>query len=132
MRHGISRRALLAALAAGAVLVPTTIASAGEADIAALLLSLLSDRGLAAVVGAHWAKSGGHATPSDTLNRLMDRLRRAGWAGGIDRDDLQLRFKAAVEADYQAGDLVAINAWQIARTQAELCALAYYQSTGLI
>ena len=52
--------------------------------------------------------------------RVHQRLNGAG-AG---------KLSDAIAEDFRRGAVVKIEGWQIARTQAELCALAYFATTG--
>jgi hypothetical protein len=134
-RASLSRRKVLAGLAAIAsgIGLPASAARAGEANATEVLLSLLDDRAKAAAVGSAWLRSNAAApAPDAVLNGLTESLRQQGWDGGIDRDDLRVRLAAAVQADFRNGATVSVEGWEIARTQAELCALAYFATAGLI
>ena len=118
----LSRRHLLAASALVAFLPGRAFAS--EGDMTEALLSLLEDRKTAAALGAIWLKSANQPR-SSLLDTLLGRLRSQGWTGDADRGTLRNAMTASVADDYRTGDMIAIDGWQVAKTQAELCALAY-------
>jgi hypothetical protein len=131
----ISRRALLAGLAAAGILAEAgRPASADTSDLTETLLSVVDDRRSAAALGESWIahKRGGGTKPAALVNRLADILRAQGWSGAKDPAELRQRLNAAVRADYRNGETVAVAGWLLARTQAELCALAYYATAGLL
>jgi hypothetical protein len=113
----MTRRHLLAAATAAALLPSQAFAS--SADAAEGLLSLLPDRNAAAKLGETWVQRE-QQRPDAVLQSLQ--LRLSGGDAGKLRD--------AIAEDYRLGAVVKIEGWQIARTQAELCALAYFATTG--
>jgi hypothetical protein len=130
----VSRRTVLGGLAAacalGALGHPS---SADTPDLTQTLLSVVGDRRSAAALGESWiAHKRGGAKPADLANHLADILRAQGWSGGSDPAELRQRLNAAVRADYQNGETVTVAGWQLAKTQAELCALAYYATAGML
>ena len=129
----ISRRTLLAALAASAGFPALQGAHASSADVTETLLSFVGDRSSAATLGQSWIRADHpHASPAGVVSRLTATLQAQGWTGSRDPAELRERFNQAVRADYKNGETVAVEGWQIARTQAELCALAYFANAGLL
>jgi len=104
---------------------------ASEADAADALLALLDDRATAAGLGSSWVQKD-HLQPDAILEQLQVRLRQQGWAGEVNPDHLRSLMGAAVAEDFRSGAIVTIEGWQVARTQAELCALAYFASQGIL
>jgi hypothetical protein len=45
---------------------------------------------------------------------------------------LRAQYAGAALADCRVDDVAMVQGWQIARTQAELCVLAYFSSAGLL
>jgi hypothetical protein len=113
----ISRRHLLAG-AAVLLLWPHGL-SAAVTDQAEALLDLLPDRKTAARLGEVWVQQE-HTQAGDVLQGLQQRLGR-GDPG---------KLRDAIADDFRNGSVVKVEGWQIARTQAELCALAYFATTG--
>ena len=120
----LSRRDLLAGAAAFA-LWPQKV-SAAPTDHTEAMLTLLPDRNAAARLGADWV---GHEQkePAAILQSLQQRLR---WSPDADAATVHRNLANAIGSDFRTGDIVAVEGWQIARTQAELCALAYFATTG--
>ena len=112
--------------------LPAGAAEASESDDARILLGLLDDRPAAALLGSSWLKqtNGELSPPAAIVDRLTQGLRQQGWTGRTDNEELRRRLSAAVQQDFRTGAVVTIDGWQIARTQAELCALAYLASVG--
>jgi hypothetical protein len=130
----VSRRRLMTGFAAICVLrAIRTPASAEIPDLTTTLLSVIGDRQSAAALGESWIshKRGG-AMPASLANHLADILRAQGWSGANDPTELRQRLSAAVRADYKSGETVTVAGWQLARTQADLCALAYYATAGAL
>ena len=113
----MTRRRLLTAAAAFALLPAHAFASA--ADAAESMLSLLPERDAAAKLGAAWVQRE-QLRPDAVMRSLRQRL-----SGG----DAE-RLRGAVAEDFRSGAIVKVGGWQIARTQAELCALAYFATMG--
>ena len=113
----LTRRSLLAC-AALITLLPRTAFAAATAETEAML-SLLPDRNAAAKLGEAWVQLG-HQRPETILESLQRRL-NGGDTG---------KLRDAMAEDFRNGAVVKVEGWQIARTQAELCALAYFAATG--
>jgi hypothetical protein len=113
----LSRRHLLTGAAMLAFWPRPGLAAA--VDQTEALLALLPDRNAAARLGEAWVRQE-HLPVGEVVQRLQQRV-----AGG---DSGKLR--EAVVEDFRSGAVVKIAGWQIARTQAELCALAYFATTG--
>ena len=130
----ISRRAALAGLAAACALAGSGhAASTDTPDLTRTLLSMVGDPRSAAALGENWIdhKRGG-VRPAGLADHLAGILRAQGWSGSSDPTELRRRLNAAVRADYKNGETVTVAGWQLAKTQAELCALAYYATAGLL
>jgi hypothetical protein len=113
----ISRRHLLAGAAVLSLMSGRAFAAA--VNNSETLLALLPDREAAARIGATWIEQE-QQHPDAVLQSLAQRL------GGGDSGKL----RDAIAEDFRNGAVVKIEGWQIARTQAELCALAYFATTG--
>jgi hypothetical protein len=111
----LTRRKLLVG-AALLALMPRPVVAATNTEP---MLDLLPDRDAAARLGQSWVDQE-HPQPQAVLNSLRRRL------NGSDARKLQ----DAVAEDFRNGAVVKVEGWQIARTQAELCALAYLAKTG--
>lgn len=130
----LSRRDLLARLAAACALAGAgDPASADVPDLTETLLSVVGDRRSAAALGEDWVdhqpigiKAG------DLAAHLSEVLHAQGWSGSNDPAEIKQRFNAAVRADFRRGETATVAGWQLARSQAELCALAYFASVGLL
>jgi hypothetical protein len=122
----VSRRHLLAMIP---ILALSQQALASEANTSNALLGLLDDRQTAAALGALWLRNS-QQQPGAVLESLQSRLSGQGWSGAADTDQLRQAFAAAVTDDFRTGDMIVLQGWQVARTQAELCALAYFTATG--
>jgi hypothetical protein len=107
--------------------------SADAPGLTETLLSVVDDRRSAAALGESWIDHRrGRTQPARLAEHLAGVLREQGWSGANDPAELRQRFNAAVRADYQNGETVTVAGWQLAKTQAELCALAYYATAGLM
>ena len=121
----LSRRGLLAGIAA-ICLWPRPV-RASEAEVSDALLALLDDQKDAAALGAAWLQKE-PAQRDAILSSLEERLRGQGWAGAA--ENLRGAMLLSVADDFRTGAVVTVQGWQIARTQAELCAVAYFAETG--
>ena len=104
--------------AAALALLPGRVFAAAVND-SETLLALLPDREAAARIGEAWVEQE-QQRPDTVLQSLKQRL------NGGDAEKL----RDAIAEDFRNGAVVKIEGWQIARTQAELCALAYFASVG--
>jgi hypothetical protein len=120
----VSRRHLLAG-AAVFMLSPRS-AFAARNDQTEALLALLPDRDAAAKLGARWMQREPQQ-PADVLESLQQGLR---WSRDADGSTLRHALTNAIADDFRNGTVVKLEGWQIARTQAELCALAYFVVAG--
>jgi len=130
----LTRRGLLGSLAAaGMLLAAERRPSADTLDLTQTLLSVVSDRRSAAALGESWIdhRRGG-IKAVELVNHLSEVLHAQGWSGSADPAELRQRFNATVRADFRHGETVTVAGWQLARSQAELCALAYFASAGLL
>jgi hypothetical protein len=120
----LSRRHLLAG-AAAFMLWPRSVVAA-TSDQAEAILSLLPDRDAAAKLGASWVQQE-HKEPGAVLESLRQKLR---WSADAGTATFHENLANAIADDFRSGAVVKVEGWQIARTQAELCALAYFATTG--
>jgi hypothetical protein len=126
----VSRRPLLVG-AASLMLWPRNVFAAPTAQIEALL-SLLPDRNAAARLGARWVQQE-HKEAGEIVTNLQRRLGASSATDATDATDataLRRSLANAIGDDFRGGAVVKVEGWQIARTQVELCALAYFASTG--
>jgi hypothetical protein len=119
-----SRREILSG-AASLMLWPRDAFAAATAQTEALL-ALLPDRNAAARLGASWVQQE-HKEAREIVANLQQRL---GSTTGTDATALRRNLANAIGADFHTGAVVHVEGWRIARTQAELCALAYFATTG--
>jgi hypothetical protein len=115
----LNRRRLLAG---AAILILPRAALAGLNEQAEALLALLPDRNAAAKIGAAWVEQERNA-PAEIFEILQRRLR---WSVETDMTTLRHNLADAIDDDFARGSIVRVEGWQIAKTQAELCALAYF------
>src|SRR4051812_39857465 len=120
----VSRRQLLAACA-GLLVSPSPVL-AGSTSEAEALLALLPDRMAAARLSARWVQQE-RKEPGEIRENLQRKVRRSSDA---DATTLRRDLADAVREDFQHGTVVKVEGWEIARTQAELCALAYFWTAG--
>jgi hypothetical protein len=115
----LNRRLLLAG---AAMLILSRRAFAGSNQQTEALLALLPDRNAAAKIGAVWVEEA-HKEPGEIFESLQRRLR---WSADIDMTTLRHNLANAVGDDFGSGSVIRVADWQVAKTQAELCALAYF------
>jgi hypothetical protein len=122
----LTRRHLLAG-AAALMLWPRDVfaASSGQAEA---MLALLPDRDAAARLGEQWVQQE-QKQPGEVLESLQRRLR---WSPDTDAGTFRHNLANAIADDFRSSSVVKIEGWQIARTQAELCALAYFAAAGRV
>jgi hypothetical protein len=121
----MTRRHLLAG-AAVLTLLPRAAFAAAAAPETEAMLSLLPDRDAAARLGASWVQQE-HKEPGAIVKSLQQRLRSSTEADAI---TFRHNLANAIEDDFRNGAVVKVEGWQIARTQAELCVLAYFATVG--
>ena len=122
----VSRRHLLAG-AAMFMLSPRS-AFAARNDQTEALLALLPDRDAAAKLGARWMQQQ-HKEPGEILESLQQRLH---WSQDADATTFRHNLANAIADDFRSGAVVKLEGWQVAETQAELCALAYFAAAGRV
>lgn len=129
MARAISRRHLLVLAGAGlaAAAIPASLPwfEQERTSLADELVSMLADPGSAATIGRQWLASmerGGNA--SVYAQKIAKRLRAHGWRPGDEPEKMHAAIAARVRHEFAHDDVVEISGWQIARTDAELCALA--------
>ncbi|MDO8288346.1 MAG: hypothetical protein Q7T44_03930 [Parvibaculum sp.] len=89
------------------------------------LAGLLVDRDAAARLGREWRlKSTGAREPRVIAASIGKRLVPYGWRKDGTPDELRTALLARIRHDFEVSDMVGISGWQLARTSAELCALA--------
>lgn len=125
----ISRRNLLilggVAIVAGALPVSFLALEPDNSHFANDLMSLLAEPEAAARLGTEWRKVATIAKePSVIAASIGKRLNPHGWHSQGTPAELREALKEAIVRDYARNDMVSIGGWQIARTSAELCALA--------
>ncbi len=122
----VSRRLLLAG-AAVLMLRPRKVFAAPVEQTEAML-SLLPDREAAARLGQHWAQQA-QKEPGAILESLQQRLR---WSPDVPATTFRSNLADAIADDFRSGAVVEVEGWQLAETQAELCALAYFAAAGRV
>jgi hypothetical protein len=122
----LARRSLLAG-AAALTLWPRGLFAA-PADQAEAMLALLADRNAAARLGARWVEQE-HQEPGEVLDSLQQRLR---WSTDADATTFRHNLANAIADDFRNSEVVKVEGWQLAKTQAELCALAYFAAAGRV
>ena len=122
----LNRRHILAG-AALLLLWPHHVFAAESPETEAML-GLLPDREAAAKLGGLWVSSG-QAQPAEILESLRPRLR---WSVAVNPGTFRHNLANAVGDDFRSGRVVKVEGWQLAQTQAELCALAYFAAEGLV
>lgn len=125
----ISRRNLLilggVAIVAGALPATFLTLEPDNSHFANDLMSLLAEPEAAARLGTEWRKVATMARePAVIAASIGKRLNPHGWNDLGTPEELREALKAAIVRDYAHNDMVSIGGWQIARTSAELCALA--------
>jgi len=125
----ISRRNVL--ILGGVAIVASALPAAFhtfEPDNGALadrLATLLADKHAAARLGALLADAVNLPRETDAIAAGIGiRLTSVGWHRDGTPDELRDALAASVRQDYVKGDMVSLSGWQLARTSAELCALA--------
>ena len=121
----MKRRAFIVGAAFLGIDLTAPEAFAAAPGAAETMLSILGDRKAAAAFGAVWLVQGTRQ-PDAVLAALQARLRKLGWMGEAEADHLRGLFNAAVADDYRTGSMVTVDGWLVAESQAELCALAYF------
>jgi hypothetical protein len=120
----LTRRHLLAG-AAALMLGPSDVFAASSGQTEAML-ALLPDRDAAAKLGSSWVQQE-RKEPGEVLESLQQRLR---WSPDANAGTFRHNLANAIADDFRSGAVVKVEGWQIARTQAELCALAYFAASG--
>jgi hypothetical protein len=122
----LTRRHLLAG-AAVLTLWPRGLFAA-PLDQTEAMLALLPDREGAAKLGALWVQQA-HKEPGEILASLQQKLHPSADA---DAAAFRRDLANAIGDDFRSGAVVKLEGWQLARTQAELCALAYFAAAGRV
>lgn len=125
----MSRRNILilggVALVAGALPLAFPHFEPDSHSLVDALAGLLIDRNAAARLGREWRlKSTGAKEPRVIAASIGKRLVPYGWHKDGTPDELRTALLARIRHDYAVSDMVSISGWQLARTSAELCALA--------
>ena len=121
----MKRRDFMVGVALLGVGLRTQDVFAAAPGTAETLLSILGDRKAAVAFGAAWLTQDAQQ-PHAVLAALQLRMQKLGWRGEADAERLRGLFNTAVADDYRTGTMVAIDGWMVAESQAELCALAYF------
>ena len=129
--HGpaLSRRNILilggVAILAGALPLAFPRLEPDNHGLVHALAGLIVDMDAAARLGRQWRKkSPGPNEPHVIAASIGKRLIPHGWTNEGSPDDLRNALIARIRRDYATNDMVGISGWQLARTSAELCALA--------
>lgn len=125
----ISRRNVLilggVAIVAGAVPASFSYFEPDSDQLADNLVSLLGDRKAAARLGLLWADNGGKPRePKVIAATIAKRLQPLGWHTSSTPEATRDAIAARIRQDYARNDMISVAGWQLARTGAELCALA--------
>lgn len=125
----ISRRNVLmlggVAIIAGALPASFHLFEPDNGALAENLVSLLADRQGAARLGTLRAQSSSTPRePEAIAAKIGERLRSFGWNRNGTPDELREALAARIAHDFMMNDMVSLSGWQLARTAAELCALA--------
>lgn len=115
----LGRRPLLAAAAAGAAMLATNPAPAAAGSRRGALAALVGDPAAAAPLVR--AYLGLVPDAPDRLRALAGRLAASGVG---DAGKLEAWLAAARRDDFAAGDVLVLEGWVLARSEAELLALA--------
>jgi len=125
----ISRRNVMilggVALVAGALPASFHLFEPDNGTLADKLASLLTDKEGAARLGVLLMQV--HSLPRETETiaaNIGRRLKSTGWTKDGTPAELRDALAARIRQDYVHGDMVDLSGWQLARTSAELCALA--------
>lgn len=125
----LSRRSILilggVALFAGALPLAFPRLEPDNHALAQALSGLIVDLDAAARLGREWRlKSAGPNEPHVIAAAIGKRLLAHGWTGEGSPEDLRSALNIRIRQDYATNDMIGISGWQLARTSAELCALA--------
>jgi len=124
----ISRRNVMilggVALAAAAVPASFRLLERESGSLADELLAMLADPAGAAAIGRQLSRTPGLEKPKAVAAKIGKRLRGHGWQPGASPEELHTALAARIRHDFEHGEMVELSGWQIARTSAELCALA--------
>jgi len=125
----ISRRNVMilggVALVTGALPASFHLFEPDNGALAEKLSSLLADKEGAARLGVLLMEA--HHLPRETeaiAANIGRRLQSTGWTKDGTPEALRDALAARIKQDYVHGDMVDLSGWQLARTSAELCALA--------
>lgn len=128
----ISRRQVTIAMAAGLAAVGAGLYAfrPPDATSAGRLVGTLADPEAAAEIGATWLST--RADPQAETFRAALAAKLRARTIGPDADDTALAdaLRALKRRDFLDGNLIDIEGWQLARTEAELCALAALVRAG--
>lgn len=125
----VSRRQLLvlgaSALTAAAIPASLALIQRDGEDLSANLMGLLNNPDSAAELGERWLIAT-HAHPSigGLSQKINKRLHPNGWSPLTLAEDAHAILAEHVRNDFLRNDIVEIEGWQLARTEAELCILA--------
>lgn len=125
----ISRRNVMilggVALVAGALPASFHLFEPDNGTLADKLMSLLTNKEGAARLGVLLMQV--HSLPRETeaiAATIERRVQSTGWTKDGTPAELRDALAARIRQDYVHGDMVDLSGWQLARTSAELCALA--------
>ncbi|HEY4344509.1 MAG TPA: hypothetical protein VGN05_09210 [Parvibaculum sp.] len=124
----ISRRNMLilggVAVAAAALPASFRLLERETGSLADELLAMLADPAGAAVIGRQLIETSGPEKQKAVAAKIAKRLRTHGWQPGGTPDEMRAALAARIRHDFEHGEMIDVAGWQMARTSAELCALA--------
>lgn len=129
MAATISRRNIMVlagtAVAAAAVPAALVLVEGDPETLAGELVKALADPVGAAGIGRRWMKASGYEpAPAALAGKIAKRLRAHGWRPGDTPERLRAALAARLREEFGQDALVDVAGWRMARTGAELCALA--------
>lgn len=129
LSFSLSRRQAIvlagSALAAAALPASLIFIERENGNLAGELVAALADPEGAAGIGRIWIASLEREVAAPVLaHKIAKRLRAHGWVPGDTPEKLHAALAARVRRDFTRNEMASIHGWQIARTSAELCALA--------
>jgi hypothetical protein len=125
----LSRRNVLilggVAILAGALPALYPILEPDRGGLTTALMNLLADPKGAAKLGQEWRAHGAAPRQTDAIAASIGkRLAPLGWQLDGKPEDLRQALAARINQDFIENDMIAIGGWLLARTAADLCALA--------
>lgn len=94
-----------------------------EAALLVALTGIFRNRESAARIGERYLRETPHEARTDVLAARI--VEPGAAATRVDAASVQGHAKARVQADFEAGEMVVVDGWMLARTEARLCGLVY-------